>query len=58
MRSNRSYRSARPHESVIQEIRRCSGTQFDPKLAAVFVQLDFSEFERMLGREADSPLAA
>lgn len=58
MRSNRSYRSARPHESVIQEIRRCSGTQFDPRLAAVFIQLDFSEFDRMLGREADSPLAA
>lgn len=58
MRSNRAYRSARPHDAVISEIRRCAGTQFDPKLAAVFVQLDFSEFEQMLGREADAPLAA
>jgi HD-GYP domain-containing protein (c-di-GMP phosphodiesterase class II) len=58
MRSNRSYRSARPHDTVISEIRRCSGTQFDPKLAAIFVELDFSEFERMLGRDSETPLAA
>jgi HD-GYP domain-containing protein (c-di-GMP phosphodiesterase class II) len=58
MRSNRAYRSARPHEAVIAEIRRCAGTQFDPKLAAVFVQLDFSEFDQMLGREASAPMAA
>lgn len=58
MRSNRSYRTARPHDQVIQEIRRCSGTQFDPKLAAAFIQLDFTEFDQMLGREAESPLAA
>jgi HD-GYP domain-containing protein (c-di-GMP phosphodiesterase class II) len=58
MRSNRAYRGARPHEQVIAEIRRCAGTQFDPKLAAVFVNLDFSEFEEMLGRAAEPPLAA
>ena len=58
MRSNRSYRSARSHETVISEIRRCAGTQFDPHLAAVFVELDFSEFQRMLDRDAEAPLAA
>jgi putative nucleotidyltransferase with HDIG domain len=58
MRSNRSYRSARSHDTVIAEIRRCAGTQFDPKLAAVFVELEFSEFERMLDRDAEAPLAA
>lgn len=58
MRSNRSYRSARSHETVISEIRRCAGTQFDPKLAAIFVELDFTEFQRMLDRDAEAPLAA
>jgi putative nucleotidyltransferase with HDIG domain len=58
MRSNRAYRSARPHEAVIAEIRRCAGTQFDPKLAAAFVELDFFEFEHMLGRDTEAPLAA
>ena len=58
MRSNRAYRSARPHEAVIAEIRKCAGTQFDPKLAAVFVELDFTEFERMLDNGSEEPLAA
>lgn len=58
MRSNRSYRSARPHDAVIAEIRRCSGTQFDPKLAEVFIQIDFTEFDQMLSREAKAALAA
>ena len=58
MRSNRAYRLARPHDAVIAEIRRCAGSQFDPELAAVFVELDFFEFERMLGRDTEAPMAA
>jgi HD-GYP domain-containing protein (c-di-GMP phosphodiesterase class II) len=49
MSSTRSYRPAMPREKVIDEINRCSGSQFDPKLAELFVHLDFSEFDRMLG---------
>ena len=37
MTSTRPYRTALSHEVAIAEIQRCSGTQFDPKLAEVFV---------------------
>lgn len=37
MTSSRSYRQALPHETAIEEIKRCSGTQFDPELARIFV---------------------
>ncbi len=39
MTSTRSYRKALEHEVAIEEIKRCSGTQFDPNLAALFIQL-------------------
>lgn len=34
MTSNRSYRDASPMEHAVQEVHRCSGTQFDPEVAA------------------------
>ncbi|HTM45608.1 MAG TPA: HD domain-containing phosphohydrolase, partial [Polyangiaceae bacterium] len=37
MTSNRSYRRALPHEVSINEIQRCSKSQFDPDVAGVFV---------------------
>lgn len=39
MTSTRSYRKALPHEVAIEEIKKCSGSQFDPKLAELFVSL-------------------
>jgi HD-GYP domain-containing protein (c-di-GMP phosphodiesterase class II) len=58
MSSNRTYRSALPMKDVLAEIRRCSGTQFDPDLAKLFVELDFQPFEQMLikHRQRNSPL--
>lgn len=50
MSSTRSYRPAMPREKVLEEIRRCAGTQFDPALASKFVELDFSEFDAMVER--------
>lgn len=50
MSSTRSYRPAMPREKVLEEIRRCAGTQFDPGLAMLFVELDFSEFDAMVER--------
>lgn len=38
MVSDRPYRKALPMERVMQELRRCAGTQFDPNLAELFIQ--------------------
>ena len=37
--SKRPYKDAMSHEDAVAEIRRCSGTQFDPRLVEVFVQI-------------------
>ena len=39
MTSSRPYRSALPVQVAVDEIKRCSGTQFDPRLAELFVDL-------------------
>jgi putative nucleotidyltransferase with HDIG domain len=38
MTSDRPYRSAMPTEEARQEIKRCSGTQFDPDVANAFLK--------------------
>ena len=38
MTTKRSYHTSLSHEEAMDEIRRCSGTQFDPKIAAVFLE--------------------
>jgi len=50
MSSNRAYRSAMTRDTVLAEIRNCAGTQFDPQLAPVFVEMDFSEYDRMVAK--------
>ena len=39
MTSTRSYRNALTHEIAMIEIRDCMGTQFDPYLAEIFLQM-------------------
>ncbi|MBO4541055.1 MAG: HD-GYP domain-containing protein, partial [Bacilli bacterium] len=39
MTSDRAYRLALSDEAALQEIRRCSGSQFDPKLVEAFLTL-------------------
>lgn len=39
MTSKRSYRDALPREVVIAEFEKCSGSQFDPNIAEVFLEL-------------------
>lgn len=48
MSSTRSYRAAMARAAVLAEIGKCAGAQFDPALAALFVTLDFSEYDRMV----------
>ena len=48
MSSTRTYRPALPLETVLAEIKRCAGVQFDAKLAEVFVTLDFSHYQSSL----------
>jgi HD-GYP domain-containing protein (c-di-GMP phosphodiesterase class II) len=35
--TNRSYRKARAADDAVQEIKRCSGTQFDPVIVSAFL---------------------
>ena len=39
MTANRVYRKKLEFETVIAELKRCSGTQFDPKLVEVLLSL-------------------
>lgn len=47
MSSNRTYRSRRPRAVVLEEIRKCSGEQFDPTLVEPFLRLDFTEYDKV-----------
>ena len=38
MTSQRPYRAALEKEKTLQEIKRCSGTQFDPDLVELFIR--------------------
>lgn len=56
MTSNRTYRRALPLEVAMIELRRCAGTQFDPKLADAFLKIDPEEIRVMLREyQARSP---
>ena len=39
MMSQRSYRGAMAFDAAIQELRRCSGSQFDPRVVDTFVEV-------------------
>lgn len=44
MTSKRTYRDALPLDTVKAEIERCSGSQFDPKIARVFLDILNNEY--------------
>jgi HD-GYP domain-containing protein (c-di-GMP phosphodiesterase class II) len=48
MTSHRPYRRALPLEVALAEIRRCSGTHFDPELAEALLRTSPEEFREML----------
>ncbi|MFA6682015.1 MAG: HD-GYP domain-containing protein, partial [Sphaerochaeta sp.] len=43
MTSKRSYRTGMSREAAIEELKRCSGTQFDPEIVDVFVNMVLPE---------------
>ncbi|SHK71647.1 diguanylate cyclase (GGDEF) domain-containing protein [Clostridium cavendishii DSM 21758] len=43
MTNNRCYKKATTIENAIEELKRCSGTQFDPALVKVFIDLLIEE---------------
>lgn len=47
MTSRRSYRNALPLDVVIGEIEKCSGTQFDPNIAPVFLNILKNEYSKI-----------
>jgi HD-GYP domain-containing protein (c-di-GMP phosphodiesterase class II) len=52
MSSTRTYRAALTIETVLEEIKRCAGAQFDPALAKVFVTLDFTPYHKAVQEQA------
>ena len=39
MTSDRPYRRALDHQQAVEEVARCAGTQFDPEIVRVFLEL-------------------
>ena len=52
MTTDRSYRAALSHEAAIAELRRCAGTQFDPRVAAALIAVVASEHPGVLAPAA------
>jgi HD-GYP domain-containing protein (c-di-GMP phosphodiesterase class II) len=48
MTSDRTYRKALPRPIALAEIRRFSGTQFDPHLAEIFLNSDLEDLTELL----------
>lgn len=48
MTSKRSYRNAIPIEIVKEEFVKCSGSQFDPEIASVFLDILNNEYDKIL----------
>lgn len=48
MTSKRVYRDSIPLDKVIEEFKRCKGTQFDPELADLFVDILENDYDSIL----------
>lgn len=48
MTSKRSYRNALALDIVIGEIERCKGSQFDPQIADIFLDILKNEYEKII----------
>ncbi|HEY7727707.1 MAG TPA: HD domain-containing phosphohydrolase, partial [Candidatus Eisenbacteria bacterium] len=54
MTTGRPYRAAMSHDDAVAELRRCAGTQFDPKVVDVFAQVNVphEDAKQIRAREA------
>jgi HD-GYP domain-containing protein (c-di-GMP phosphodiesterase class II) len=52
MTTDRSYRAALSHDAAIAELRRCAGTQFDPRVAAALIAVVASDRPEVLAPAA------
>jgi len=51
MTSDRPYRKALSFQAVLDEVARCSGRQFDPKLVEIFLGIRKSSWEAAAGKQ-------
>ncbi len=57
MCSSRAYRDGLDRGEVLEEVKNCSGSQFDPELVVMFLNLDFSEYDQMIAEHtSQNPL--
>ena len=58
MSSTRTYRAAMPLDEVLEEVRRCSGSQFDPEWVEPFMTLDFERYQQLVQehQQRESPM--
>jgi response regulator RpfG family c-di-GMP phosphodiesterase len=50
MTSDRPYRNALPFAAMLEEVRLCSGSQFDPEIIDVFLRIPKTAWEDAAGR--------
>jgi response regulator RpfG family c-di-GMP phosphodiesterase len=55
MTSNRVYRRGRPYEAAVEELARCAGSHFDPRVVEAFGRVPRGEWDEM--RRARRPAA-
>jgi response regulator RpfG family c-di-GMP phosphodiesterase len=56
MTTNRPYRRALPREAAFAEIKRCTGTQFDPRCAEVFLSMPQDELDALGKPTGEHPI--
>jgi HD-GYP domain-containing protein (c-di-GMP phosphodiesterase class II) len=54
MTSSRPYRDPLSYKKVLDELKRCSGIQFDPKLVEAFLPIALSTAPEEIGAVEDS----
>jgi HD-GYP domain-containing protein (c-di-GMP phosphodiesterase class II) len=54
MTTGRPYRAAMSHNEAIAELRRCAGSQFDPKVVDVFMQIHIPQEDAKLVRTREA----